>query len=136
MIRPIVKDPMFLARKAEKATPADIQVARDLMETLVSKRETCVGMAANMIGVAKSIIAVADGGAFLVMFNPVITAKSGPYEAEEGCLSLNGERKATRYEKITVEFDNMQFKHMKVDYEGFTAQVIQHEVDHCNGVVI
>ncbi|MBQ0004242.1 MAG: peptide deformylase [Clostridiales bacterium] len=136
MIKPIVKDPMFLARKAAPATPADIQTARNLLETLASKRETCVGMAANMIGEAKSIIAVADGGAFLVMFNPVIIAKSEPYETEEGCLSLNGERKTTRYNKITVEFDNMQFRHMKTEYTGFTAQIIQHEVDHCNGIVI
>lgn len=136
MIKPIIKDPLFLSRKAEKATPADIQIARNLMETLASKRESCVGMAANMIGELKSIIAVSDGGALLVMFNPVIVAKSEPYEAEEGCLSLVGERTVTRYKKITVEFDNMQFKHMKADYEGFTAEIIQHEVDHCNGILI
>lgn len=136
MIKPIMKDPLFLSRKAEKATMADMQVARDLMETLASKREVCVGMAANMIGVNKAIIAVADGGAMLVMFNPVIVAKSEPYDASEGCLSLAGERDVTRYEKITVEFDNMQFKHVKAEYDGFTAQIIQHEVDHCNGILI
>ena len=136
MNRQIIRDILFLGQKSEEATQADLPVARDLMDTLAAHRETCVGLAANMIGVRKRIIVVQAGLLPLVMMNPRIVAKSQPYEAEEGCLSLDGTRKTTRYQQIEVEFRDMGWKKHRETYTGWTAQIIQHEVDHCDGVVI
>lgn len=136
MIKPIVKDPIFLAQKSSPATVLDLPVARDLRDTLFAHRDGCVGMAANMIGVAKRIIIFDDNGTASVMFNPEILQKSGPYEAEEGCLSLSGTRKATRYRSIKVQYQNERFETRIRTYTGWTAQIIQHEIDHCCGVLI
>ena len=136
MNRQIIRDILFLGQKSEEATQADLPVARDLMDTLAAHRETCVGLAANMIGVRKRIIVVQAGLLPLVMLNPRIVAKSQPFEAEEGCLSLDGTRKTTRYQQIEVEFRDMGWKKHRETYTGWTAQIIQHEVDHCDGVVI
>ena len=136
MIRPIVKDPMFLAVPSAKASQEDKQIALDLLATLQAHLDHCVGMAANMIGVHKRIIAVHTGFAQIVMINPTILRKSGPYEAEEGCLSLAGVRKTTRYETIEVSYQDMNFKPHKQAYSGYIAQIIQHEVDHCDGILI
>ena len=136
MIRPIMRDEAFLAQKAELATPADLDIADDLLETLQANKAACVGMAANMIGVNKRIIAFDDEGAYTVMFNPEIVKKSGPYEAEEGCLSLFGRRKAKRYKSIKVQYQNRQFQTRFKTYTGWTAQIIQHDIDHCNGIII
>lgn len=129
-------DPLFLAQKSVAATEADREVAKDLLDTLRAHLDGCVGMAANMIGVLKNIIVICDGNKQVVLINPVITMKSRPYPAEEGCLSLPGVRKAIRYEEIAVEFQDIDFKPKKKRYTGWTAQIIQHEVDHCNGVLI
>ena len=131
MIRPIMKDPIFLAQKSAPATVQDLPVAQDLRDTLDAHREGCVGMAANMIGVAKRIIIFDD-----VMFNPEIVKCSGAYEAEEGCLSLTGTRKAKRFRSIKVQYQNEQFQTRLKTYTGWTAQIIQHEIDHCSGVLI
>lgn len=136
MIRPIMRDVLFLNQKSEQATEADKQVVQDLLDTLKANEEGCVGMAANMIGVKKRIIAVSMGFANIPMINPVIVKKSGPYETEEGCLSLLGVRKTTRYKDIEVEFLDAGFKKQRQKYSGWIAQIIQHEVDHCNGIVI
>ena len=136
MIQPIMKDPIFLAQKSVPATKEDLQVAQDLLDTLAAHRETCVGMAANMIGVSKRIIAFDNEGKYMVMFNPEIVKRSEPYEAEEGCLSLTGTRKAKRYRSIKVQYQNDQFQTRFKTFTGWTAQIIQHEVDHCNGVLI
>lgn len=136
MIRPIVKDVMFLSGRSDPATPADLPIAKDLQDTLGAHRDGCVGMAANMIGFRKNIIIVSLGFADLLMFNPVITKKSEPYEAEEGCLSLTGTRKTTRYRKITVKYQDMQMKWHTQNFSDWTAQIIQHECDHCSGVII
>ena len=136
MIRPIMRDETFLAQKAEPATPADLEIADDLLETLQANKAACVGMAANMIGVNKRIIAFDDEGAYTVMFNPEIVKKTGPYEAEEGCLSLFGRRKTKRYKSIKVQYQNRQFQTRFKTYTGWTAQIIQHEVDHCEGIII
>ena len=136
MIKPIVKDPIFLAQKSSPATILDLPVARDLRDTLFAHRDGCVGMAANMIGVAKRIIIFDDNGTASVMFNPEILQKSGPYEAEEGCLSLSGTRKTTRYRSIKVQYQNERFETRIRTYTGWTAQIIQHEIDHCCGVLI
>lgn len=136
MVKTIVKDIFFLNQKSESATIADKQVGVDLLDTLNAHEKECVGMAANMIGVKKNIIVVNIGFANLVMFNPRIIKKIKPYETEEGCLSLVGVRKTTRYEEITVEYEDMNFKKQKGTYLGFVAQIIQHEIDHCNGIVI
>lgn len=136
MVRNIVHDVLFLGKKAEPATKDDMPIARDLMDTLAAHRDGCVGMAANMIGFNKSIIIVSMGFMDLVMFNPVITSKSEPYETEEGCLSLTGQRKTTRYEKIEVEFTDMSWNRQKMTYTGWIAEIIQHEVDHTNGIII
>lgn len=136
MIREIVKDPFFLGQKSETATKNDLSVAKDLTDTLNHNRESCVGMAANMIGVKKRIIAFDNLGIITVMFNPVITEKSGEYAAEEGCLSLAGTRKALRYENITVKYQDINFNSRISKYSGWTAQIIQHEIDHCNGILI
>ena len=136
MIKPIMKDPIFLAQKSAPATVMDLPVAQDLRDTLAAHRDGCVGMAANMIGVAKRIIIFDDSGSATVMFNPEIVKCSGPYEAEEGCLSLAGTRKAKRYHSIKVQYQNEKFETRLKTYSGFTAQIIQHEIDHCNGVLI
>ena len=136
MIRPIMRDVLFLNQKCEQATEADKQVVQDLLDTLKANEDGCVGMAANMIGVKKRIIAVSMGFANIPMINPVIVKRSGPYETEEGCLSLLGVRKTTRYKDIEVEFLDAGFKKQRQKYSGWIAQIIQHEVDHCNGIVI
>ena len=136
MIREICKDVQFLARKAEPATPADLQTAADLLETLAHHRDGCVGMAANMIGVCKRIIAFENEGAYMVMFNPEIVKKAGPYAAQEGCLSLTGTRPASRWTTIKVRWQNERFQQRLKTFTGFTAQIIQHELDHCEGIII
>ena len=136
MIRPIMKDPMFLALPSDPATAADKQTALDLLDTLRAHLEGCVGMAANMIGVRKRIIAVCMGFAQVAMLNPVIVKKQKPYETEEGCLSLAGVRKTTRYEEIEVTYLDLNMKPCRQRFTGFAAQVIQHEVDHCDGILI
>ena len=136
MIKPIVKDPIFLAQKSAPATVMDLPVARDLRDTLLAHRDGCVGMAANMIGTAKWIIIFDDNGTATVMFNPEIVKKSGPYEAEEGCLSLSGTRKTRRYRSIKVQYQNERFETRMKTYTGWAAQIIQHEIDHCCGVLI
>ena len=136
MIRPIMRDETFLAQRAEPATPADLEIADDLLETLQANKAACVGMAANMIGVNKRIIAFEDEGKYTVMFNPEIVKRSGPYEAEEGCLSLFGRRKTKRYSFIKVQYQNREFQIRFKSYSGWTAQIIQHEVDHCEGIII
>lgn len=136
MVKKIVKGKQIFARKAQPATEADRQIVTDLLDTLKANREICVGMAANMIGVNKSIIVVAAGPFEFAMVNPVITNKSGEYKAEEGCLSLDGVRSCTRYDEIEVDYLDKDFQPQHRKYSGFTAQIIQHEIDHCNGVVI
>lgn len=136
MIRKIVKDELFLAQKSETATEVDVAVITDLIDTLRANAEHCVGMAANMIGVKKRIIVFSVGIAIVPMVNPVIIKKSVPYETEEGCLSLNGVRKTTRFEKIEVEYQDKDFKKQRQEFTGWTAQIIQHEVDHLEGRVI
>lgn len=137
MIKELVHDPMFLAQKSVDATKEDLQVIIDLEDTLRSKRLECVGMAANMIGVKKNIIIVAIGPMSMIMVNPVILKKSGEYDTEEGCLSLlGGPRPVKRYEKIEVEYLDKNFKRNRKRFEGFTAQIIQHEIDHTNGILI
>lgn len=136
MIREICRDETFLAQRAENATAADLPVADDLLETLVAHKDGCVGMAANMIGVSKRIIAFVDDGECVVMFNPELVKKSGPYDAEEGCLSLFGTRKAKRWQSIKVRWQNREFKPRIKTFTGFPAQIIQHEIDHCDGIII
>ena len=136
MIRTVMKDPIFLAQKSVPATLQDLPVAQDLRDTLLAHRDGCVGMAANMIGVAKRIISFDDNGSATVMFNPEIVKRSGAFDAEEGCLSLAGTRKVKRYRSIKVQYQNEQFQTRLKTYTGFTAQIIQHEIDHCNGVLI
>ena len=136
MIRTIVKDPIFLAQKSAPATAADLPAAQDLLDTLTAHREGCVGMAANMIGASKRIIAFDNEGKYMVMFNPEIVKRSEPYEAEEGCLSLPGTRKTKRYRSIKVRYQNGQLQTRFKTFTGWTAQIIQHEIDHCNGVLI
>lgn len=136
MVRPIMKDVLFLGQKSEPATADDKQVAIDLMDTLKVNREHCVGMAANMIGVKKNIIIVNMGPIDIVMFNPVIRSKNKPFETEEGCLSLAGVRKTTRYQEIEVEFQDMNMKKHTQKYSGWIAQIIQHECDHLEGIII
>ena len=136
MIKPIVKDVFFLGQKSEAATKEDLSVGQHLMDTLRANQDHCVGMAANMIGVRKKIIIVNMGIMNVVMYNPVIVKKDTPYETEEGCLSLTGVRKTTRYQNIEVEyFDGSWKKHRQV-YSGWTAQIIQHECDHLEGIII
>ena len=137
MIRELVHDLLHLGVKSNEATKQDAAVAQDLLKTLTAHRETCVGMAANMIGKAVSIIAFNDNGKYTVMYNPEIISKAAPYETEEGCLSLLGEpRKTTRYKTVKVKFQDGSFQWKTKSYSGFTAQIIQHEIDHCNGVLI
>ena len=137
MIREIIHDPLFLSGKSEKATKEDLQIAQDLLDTLAANRAGCVGMAANMIGVRKRIIAFDDNGKLEVMFNPEIIKSSGEYDTEEGCLSLLGDpRPCKRYQSIKVRWQNKSFQLMTKTFYGFTAQIIQHNIDHCNGVLI
>jgi len=136
MIRPIIKDTIFLSQKSDKATEADIPAAVDLIDTLKAHSDECVGMAANMIGVKKRIIVFSADIIQVVMINPVITKKSGLYNTEEGCLSLSGKRKTARYKEIEVSFLDMNLKKQKQKYSGWIAQIIQHEIDHCNGILI
>ena len=137
MVKELVHDPIFLAKKAEMATKDDLQTAADLLDTLSAHRETCVGMAANMIGVCKRIIAFDNGGDYMVMFNPRIVKASDAYETEESCLSLlGGPRKTGRFRKIKVEYQTEKFQTRLKSFEGWTAQIIQHEVDHCDGILI
>ena len=136
MIREICKDPIFLSRKAEPAALEDVELAGDLLDTLKAHKDGCVGMAANMIGVCKRIIAFENQGGYMVMFNPEILKKSQPYEAEEGCLSLPGSRKTTRYQVIKVRWQNEKFQERIKTFSGFPAQIIQHKIDHCEGILI
>ena len=137
MVREVIHDPLFLSGKSEKATKEDLQIAQDLLDTLIANRAGCVGMAANMIGVRKRIIAFDDNGKYIVMFNPEILKCSGEYDTEEGCLSLLGEpRPCKRYRSIKVRYQNEKFQLLTKTFIGFTAQIIQHEIDHCNGILI
>lgn len=136
MVKKICKDTHFLAQKAELATAADKQVVQDLLDTLKANEERCVGMAANMIGVKKAVIVVAAGPFQFAMVNPVITAKSGEFKTEEGCLSLSGKRPCTRYQEIEVDYLDVNFEPKHGKYTGWTAQIIQHEIDHTNGILI
>ena len=136
MVKQIVRDPLFLGQKSEDATEADKQVVADLLDTLKENQDRCVGMAANMIGVRKNIIVVSAGPFQFAMINPVITKKTDPFRTEEGCLSLDGVRPCTRYREIEVDYLDQNFKKQHGKYSGWTAQIIQHEVDHCHGIVI
>lgn len=137
MVRELIHDPIFLARKSAPAVRADLPTARDLLDTLAAHRESCVGMAANMIGVTKRIIVFDNEGTPMVMLNPEIIKASGEYETEEGCLSLlGGPRKTKRYQKIKVRYETTDFQVRLKTFTGWTAQIIQHEVDHCNGILI
>ena len=136
MIRPIMTNEFFLSQPSELATVQDVVVGQDLLDTLAAHARECVGMAANMIGVRKRIIVFADGMANRVMFNPEIVQASGEYETMEGCLSLEGQRKAKRYRRITVSYCDDSFVSHRETFKDFTAQIIQHEIDHCNGVII
>ncbi|MDO5133922.1 MAG: peptide deformylase [Eubacteriales bacterium] len=136
MIRPIVKDILFLGRKSEPATIQDLPVGQDLQDTLQANRDRCVGMAANMIGVKKKIIIVNIGLINVVMYNPVIVRRDTPYETEEGCLSLSGVRKTIRFQNIEVEYLDAGWKKHRQKYSGWTAQIIQHEIDHLSGILI
>ena len=136
MVRELMKDTVFLAQKAQPATADDIPTADDLLDTLRAHADGCVGMAANMIGVAKRIIAVEAEDGYLVLFNPVILKKSGPYNTEEGCLSLEGVRPTKRWKSIKVQYETADGKPRIRTFTGWTAQIIQHEIDHCDGILI
>ena len=136
MIREICRDETFLAQKAAPATADDLAMAQDLLDTLTAHKDGCVGMAANMIGVCKRIIAFDNEGTYMVMFNPVIVRQSGPYEAQEGCLSLSGVRKTKRFQTIKVQWQNEQFQTRLKTFTGWTAEIIQHEIDHCEGGLV
>lgn len=137
MVKELIHDPILLARKSEPAEKEDLETAQDLLDTLAAHKETCVGMAANMIGVCKQIIAFDNGGSYMTMLNPRIIRKEGSYETEESCLSLlGGPRKTTRYQKIKVEYQNEAFQTRLKTFSGWTAQIIQHEIDHCDGILI
>lgn len=137
MVKDLIHDPILLARKSTQATREDLQTVQDLLDTLDAHRETCVGMAANMIGVSKNIIAFDNQGTNMVMLNPVIVKREGAYEAMEGCVSfLGGPRKAVRYQKIKVQYQTMDFQTRLKTFTDWTAEIIQHEIDHCNGILI
>lgn len=136
MIREICRDETFLSQKAAPATADDLATAQDLLDTLTAHKDDCVGMAANMIGVCKRIIAFDNEGTYMVMFNPVIVRQSGPYEAQEGCLSLSGVRKMKRFQTIKVQWQNEKFQTRLKTFTGWTAEIIQHEIDHCEGILI
>ena len=136
MVCDICKDTVFLAQKAAPATAEDLGAAQDLLDTLIAHKDGCVGMAANMIGVNKRIIIFDNEGAYQVMFNPVIVKQSGPYQTEEGCLSLTGRRPTKRWKSIKVQWQNETFQTHVRNFTGWTAQIIQHEIDHCSGILI
>ena len=136
MVREICKDEVFLAQKAEPAAADDLSTAQDLLETLIAHKDGCVGMAANMIGVNKRIIAFENDGSYMVMFNPIIVRQSGAYEAEEGCLSLEGTRKTKRFQTIKVQWQNEKLQTRLKTFTGWTAEIIQHEIDRCEGIII
>ena len=136
MVKELMHDPIFLGRKSAPAAAEDLQTAQDLLDTLAAHKDTCVGMAANMIGVCKRIIAFDNAGTYMVMLNPEIVKSSGPYGAEEACLSLDGIRKTTRFRSIKVRYQNEQFQVRFKTFTGWPAQIIQHEIDHCNGILI
>lgn len=136
MVKPIIHDPLFLAQRSFEATFSDTSVAADLLDTLSTHREHCVGMAANMIGIKKRIIVFDNNGTYMIMFNPKIIQCTGEYETEEGCLSLSGVRKTKRFRFITVKYFDIDFKEHTENFFGFAAQIIQHEIDHCNGILI
>lgn len=137
MVRELIHDLIFLARKSEMATKEDLQVAQDLLDTLIANRKACVGMAANMIGVRKRIIVFDNEGTYMTMFNPEIIKKSGPYDTEEGCISLLGSpRPCKRYKTIKVQWQTAEFQTRIKTFTGWPAQIIQHEIDHCNGILI
>ena len=136
MIREVIHDPILLGRRSEPAGREDLPVAEDLLDTLRANQAHCVGMAANMIGVFKNIIVFDCDGSYMTMLNPRIIRQSGPYETEEGCLSLSGVRKTLRYEKIKVSYENLQLQTRIKTFTGWTAQIIQHEIDHCSGILI
>ena len=136
MVQPIIHDPIFLARPSLPAEKDDMQVVEDLIDTLKAHLDECVGMAANMIGVRKRIIVMAKGPMIVAMMNPVILSKSGEYETEEGCLSLEGKRKTIRYRSIKLSWQDVQKREHVGMLDGFQARIVQHEIDHCNGVLI
>ncbi len=136
MVRMINRDVLFLSKKSEKAVPGDESVGRDLLDTLAAHADDCVGMAANMIGVSKNIIVFNTGFMNMLMFNPRIVKKSGRYETEEGCLSLQGVRSCVRFKEIEVEYEDMSFKKKRMKLSDFPAQIVQHEIDHLNGIII
>lgn len=137
MEKELIHDPIFLAAKSQPADSSDVDTARDLLDTLKAHQDSCVGMAANMIGVTKRIIAFENGPGYMLMYNPEIIKKSGPFNTEEACLSLlGGPRKTRRFKKIKVQYQNEDFETRVKSFEGFTAQIIQHEIDHCNGILI
>ena len=137
MIKELMHDPIFLAQRSAPATKEDLQTARDLLDTLTAHKDSCVGMAANMIGVTKRIIVFDNNGSYMTMLNPEIVKQSGEYETEEGCLSLlGGPRKTKRFQKIKVKYQTLDFQTRVKNFEGWTAQIIQHEIDHCNGILI
>ena len=136
MVKEIIHDPILLARKSKPATAEDIPAADDLLDTLKANSDRCVGMAANMIGVTKNIIVFADNGGYSEMFNPEIISGKDSYEAEESCLSLSGTRKTKRYKTIKVKWQNRNFQYRIKNFSGWTAQIIQHEIDHCSGILI
>ena len=137
MVKEVVHDPVLLAGKSEPATMEDLQIARDLLDTLTDNKDACVGMAANMIGVRKRIIVFDNEGTYMTMFNPEIIKASGPYDAQEGCLSLlGGQRPCKRFQTIKVQWQNEKFQTRIKTFTGWPAQIIQHEIDHCNGILI
>ena len=136
MIQPIVKDILFLQQKSQEASQADLSIGKDLQDTLLAHQDACVGLAANMIGVQKRIIIVSLGFGHLVMYNPVLISKAKPYQTEESCLSLIGSRPTTRYEEIMVRYRNQDWREETTPFTGFTAQIIQHELDHLEGIII
>lgn len=136
MVREITRDIIFLSQPSAPAAPEDLGAADDLLQTLIAHRDGCVGMAANMIGVARRIIALDGGGRYLVLFNPEILKKSGPYEAEEGCLCLDGVRRTKRWRSVRVRYQNREFQTRIQTFTGLPAQIIQHELDHCDGILI
>ena len=136
MVKEIMHDPIFLSVKSKEATIDDLEIANDLLDTLMANKDRCVGMAANMIGVAKRIIVFDCSGTYMTMFNPRIIVKEIPYETKEACLSLSGTRDVTRYQKIKVQFQNKKMENKTRTFEGWIAQIIQHEIDHCDGILI
>lgn len=136
MIKPIMTNQIFLAQPSSPATAEDTQTAQDLLDTLTAHNQECVGMAANMIGALKRIIVFDDNGTYHIMFNPEIVSTTGMFETEEGCLSLAGRRTTTRYRTIKVRFEDINFRTKTKSFTGWTAQIIQHEIDHCNGIII